>query len=152
VQTFIRLYIRKSYYSTKEKNRGRIENRKVLVFEISEEIRKDYPHSKSIIMVNRERIVKGKISKEVVFYLSDLVLSASKFYNGIRGHWSIENKLHYIKDTVMNEDRANLENKSIAATISILRSFVIMIANVFSKSVTGFQRTYSHNLDLILAL
>jgi predicted transposase YbfD/YdcC len=145
-------FLRDSYCTLNEKNRGRIETRNVRVFEVSAEIQKDYPHSRSVIKVNRERTIKGKKSEEVVYYLSDLTVPAKEFYDGIRGHWSIENKLHYVKDVVMNEDKANLKNKLIAPLLSILRSFVIMIAKLFDKSVTSFQRTYAHNLDLILVL
>jgi len=135
-----------------EKNRGRLETRNVQVFEVSDKIKNDYPHSNSVILVNRERINKGKKSNEIVYYLSDLEISAKEFYDGIRGHWSIENKLHYVKDTVMNEDKANLKNKLLAPILSIFRSFVIMIAYIFSKSVTSFQRTFAHNLDIIRLL
>lgn len=135
-----------------EKNRGRLEKRIVSVYEVSEEIKKDYPHSKSIIMVNRERTHKETTSRETVYYLSDLDGSAKDFHDGIREHWSIENKLHYVKDVVMNEDKANLKNKTIASNLSLLRSFVIMIAHIFTKSVINFQRTFAHNLDLILIL
>ena len=136
-------------YSTSEKNRGRTEIRNVQVFKVSKEIQAKYSHSKSFIQVHRIRINKGIESDETVYYISDLEISAKDFYDGIRGHWSIENKLHYVKDVVMNEDKANMRNKLLAPIISIIRSFVISIARIFSDSVLNFQRTFAHNLAII---
>lgn len=139
----------KEVIAVEERNRGRTETRIVSVYGVSEEIQKDYKHCKSIISVKRIREISGNRSEEVMYYISDMELSAAQFNEGIRGHWSIENRLHYVKDVVMNEDRANMKNKQTATIMSLIRSFVIMIAYVFSKSVTNFQRTYAHNLDLI---
>jgi predicted transposase YbfD/YdcC len=38
------------------------------------------------------------------YYLSNLTMDAADFYKGIRGHWGIENGLHYTKDVVFGED------------------------------------------------
>ena len=136
-------------YRKHEKNRGRIETRTLWVFKVSDEVKNIIPHSNSMILINRKRTIKGKTSYEKVLYLSDLTLSAKEFSDGIRGHWAIENRLHYVKDVVMNEDKANMKNKLIAPIISLIRSFAISIAYVFDKSVTSFQRTYAQNLALI---
>jgi len=140
------------YHITNEKNRGRTEKRTVEVYPVSEEIKKNYPHCNTLIRIMREREAKGRSSKEVFYYISDLNHSAEEFSVGIRGHWAIENSLHYVKDKVMIEDKANLKNKLIAPNISLLRSFVITIAYLFDKSVTNFQRTFAHNLNLLLIL
>lgn len=139
-------------FTKTELNRGRLENRILECFKVSQEIKAKYPHSKTVILVNRERICNNKLSQEKVYYLSNQSLSSEEFYKGIRGHWSIENKLHYVKDVVMNEDKANLKNKLIASIFSILRSFVITIAKFFLYSVTSFQRTYAHDMQLIKLL
>ena len=47
-----------------------------------------------------------KTSTEVVYYLSTKKLSAKEFYQVIRNHWKIENKLHYVKDVIFNEDKS----------------------------------------------
>jgi predicted transposase YbfD/YdcC len=38
------------------------------------------------------------------YYLSSLDWSASQFSDAIRGHWLIENRLHWVKDVTLNED------------------------------------------------
>jgi len=136
-------------YNKSEKNRGRIESRAVSTYEVSKEVKKQYPHCKQIIKVNRTRIVKGKETNITLYYISDLELSAESFYKGIRNHWSIENNLHWVKDVVMLEDKSNMSNKLIAPILSLFRSFIIMIARYFSYGVTNFQRTYAHDIEFI---
>lgn len=131
-----------------EKNRGRLEHRQLKVFEASPEIKLEYPHCNSVICINRARLLKDKESKETHYYLSDLSISAEEFFKGIRGHWSIENNLHWVKDVLMDEDKANMRNKQISSTLSLLRSFVITLSSIFSGSLTQFQRDYAHNMDL----
>lgn len=138
----------KSHFDKIEMNRGRIEYRHLTVFKASPEVQAEYPHCKSVIYIKRERLNKNKESQENHYHLSDLELSAEDFMKRIRGHWSIENKLHWVKDVVMNEDKANLKNKQIGSILSLLRSFVISLASIFSKSLTNFQREYAHNIDL----
>lgn len=40
------------------------------------------------------------------FYVSSATMSAARFADAIRAHWGIENRLHWILDTVFDEDRA----------------------------------------------
>ena len=131
-----------------ENNRGRIEHRQLKVFEASSEIKSEYPHCNSVICINRARLLKDKESQETHYYLSDLTISAEEFFKRIRGHWSIENNLHWVKDVIMDEDKANMRNKQISSTLSLLRSFVITLASIFTGSLTKFQREYAHNMDL----
>ena len=41
--------------------------------------------------------------QESHYYLSSLDWSASQFSDAIRGHWLIENPLHWVKDVTLNE-------------------------------------------------
>lgn len=138
----------KDYFEKIEKNHGRIEHRQLTVFEVSPEIKSEYPHCNSVICMKRARLLKDKESEETHYYLSDLKISAEEFFKYVRGHWSIENKLHWVKDAIMDEDRANMKNKQIGSILSLLRSFVITLASIFTGSLTKFQRDYAHNMDL----
>lgn len=144
--------LRTGFYSTIEKNKGRIEYRSSETFKTSEAIQKNYPHAKSIIKSTRETLIKERETKVVIYYLSDLALTPEEFHKGIRGHWSIEIKLHYVKDVVMNEDRGHLKDKNLATIFSLIRSYVISIAKIFDNSVTNFQRTYAHNPNFLSIL
>ncbi|RLC03376.1 MAG: hypothetical protein DRI57_29165, partial [Deltaproteobacteria bacterium] len=53
--------------------------------------------------------------------------SAELFAQGIRGHRHVENRLHCVKDVVMNEDGSGIRNVNAAADMSVFRNIVINI-------------------------
>jgi predicted transposase YbfD/YdcC len=135
------------YHKTAEKNRGREETRIIHVFEPSEEIINYLPHIQSVVRVKRICKTKEKTSEEIIFYICDAKYSAKQFNKGIRGHWSIENQLHWVKDVVMLEDKSPIRNKLTAAIISLLKTQIIELAYIYSKSVINFQRTIAHDIE-----
>ncbi|MEH1872830.1 hypothetical protein [Nostoc sp.] len=56
---------------------------------------------KSLIRVKKTGTRGDKPYHEVVCYINSLIHPAREFACGIRGHWSIENRLHWIKDVVL---------------------------------------------------
>jgi predicted transposase YbfD/YdcC len=138
------------YDKTVEKNRGRKETRIIHVFNPTQEILAYMPHIKAVVKVRRMREIKGKISEEIVYYISDVKHRAKKFNQGIRQHWSIENKLHWIKDVIMNEDKSGIRNKIIAPNVSILKSLVIELAYLNTNSIINFQRSIAHDVAQML--
>jgi hypothetical protein len=52
----------------------------------------------------------------------------SQFHAIIRGHWSIENRLHWVKDVTFNEDAAPQRGRFAAANWSVVRNFFMTIA------------------------
>jgi predicted transposase YbfD/YdcC len=54
---------------------------------------------------------------------------------GIRSHWHIENKFHYVKDVMMREDKECTSNKAAAANLALLRSLAFNILKTKNKSI-----------------
>ena len=52
-------------------------------------------------------------------------ISPKALADTIRGHWTIENKLHYRKDRTLDEDRSQVRGKSIARIMSMMRNLAI---------------------------
>ncbi len=74
---------------------GRIEIRRCYVeskLDLLDDLR-SWPSCQSVIMVEASREIKGVVSHQTRYYLSDLVLSAAHFNGAVRHHWSIENPL-----------------------------------------------------------
>jgi predicted transposase YbfD/YdcC len=70
--------------------------------------------------------MKGLKSKEIRYYISDENITDARYYNSlVRGHWSIENQLHWHLDVTFREDacRARIENAP--ENLSILRKFAL---------------------------
>lgn len=64
---------------------------------------------------------KGKEHHEQRFYICSLGIEAKKAAEMVRGHWSIENKLHWMLDVTMGEDDSTKRSANSAANYSIFR-------------------------------
>jgi len=83
--------------------------------------------------VERLREEKGKKSETASYYISSLEPEdAEKFNIGIRGHWSIENQLHWVKDVIQNEDKAGIRRSNGIENLSILKNTAI---NIVRKNI-----------------
>ncbi len=85
--------------------------------------RQDWPGLKGLGMVRRMRTVKsGETSVEVHYYLSGMTQGkAERFAQGIRNHWAVENKLHWILDVAFDEDRCRARMGHAAENFAIIR-------------------------------
>lgn len=115
-------------------NKGRLELRITSVCNI--EPIKDWESIKSFIMVERVISSKKGLSQEKSYFISSLDdKNGSEFFaKGIRGHWSIESSLHYVKDVVFKEDDSKIVKGSAPENMSIFRNIAI---NIFRKN--GFK-------------
>lgn len=87
----------------------------------------------SFIMVERKRVGPDKTSLERHYYISSLEASGKEFARYIRGHWSIENNLHWMLDATFHEDKSLISTGHAPENLSILRK----IALAFLKKDTG---------------
>ena len=98
---------------TLDADNGRIETRRAWVlWDIKHlgAMAKDWPGLRSLVMVERTREVNGKVSVEVHYYISSLDArrTAAQFLEYIRGHWSVENNLHWQLDVSFDEDQRRI--------------------------------------------
>ncbi len=99
-------------HRTDESMHGRTTTRLTQVYRILPQSLPDWACAKNIIVVTRSGTRwEGKKSRrqliefqEEHYYLSSLDWSACQFSDAIRGHWLIENRLHWVKDVTLNED------------------------------------------------
>jgi predicted transposase YbfD/YdcC len=92
---------------------GRIETREVWTIwnpKLLGALAKEWPGVKSLVLVERTREVHGKVTKERHYYISSLDArrSAGQFLHYTRGHWSVENNLHWQLDVSFNEDQRRI--------------------------------------------
>ncbi len=136
-----------------EKNRGRTTCRLVSVFADLHGIDFDWLGAKSCIQVERIGIRSGKQYLQTSYYISSLVAKAMTFAEGIRQHWGIENRLHWVKDVIFGEDAAPFSNSNAATNWSIIRNIAINIARMSGyDSLTKAERFLAHDIDQLFSL
>jgi predicted transposase YbfD/YdcC len=114
-------------FSQSERNRGRAEQRRVAVYRAPSQVDPDWVELRRVLYVERSGVRDGEPYHRVGYYMSSLVADAQCFAQGLRGHWLIENQLHYVKDVQANEDGSGIRSKSGAATLSLLKSIVLTL-------------------------
>jgi predicted transposase YbfD/YdcC len=93
-----------SHASVLDTSHGRTVERSVSVFDAPAHLLVKWIGLKSVIMVGRTGTRAQQPFTETVYYLSCQSLSAPTYLNLIRGHWGIENRLHWVKDVTFSED------------------------------------------------
>jgi predicted transposase YbfD/YdcC len=93
-----------SYASVVEDSHGRSVERSVSIFTAPAELLTKWIGLQSVIMVHRTGNRAQKPFTETVYYLSSQSLPADTYMTLIRGHWAIENRLHWVKDATFGED------------------------------------------------
>ena len=84
-----------------------------------------FPQLVTIGMVE-SRIERGdKIETERRSYISSRALSAADFAEAVRGHWGIENSLHWTLDVTFNEDLSRLRTGHGAKNMAVVRHFAL---------------------------
>lgn len=80
---------------------------------------------RSVGVVEGRREIKGKTSVERRYYLSSLKADAEQFARAVRGHWSVENQLHWVLDVVFGEDQSRARTGNAAENLAATRRLAI---------------------------
>lgn len=125
------------HFETIDKDHGRIEKRTYSVIDADElSMKKKWLGIKSIGRVIRERIIGSKTESETIYYVMSIEADAKLFEKCSRGHWRIENSLHWCLDVVFREDGNRYRNRAGAQNLSAIRKAVLALLKQ-DKSVKG---------------
>ena len=69
----------------------------------------------------------GRTTRSVRYYLSSAELSAARFAQLVRGHWHIENGVHWVLDTTFDEDRARNRKDHGPENLAIIRKLALNV-------------------------
>jgi predicted transposase YbfD/YdcC len=119
-----------SSFSSKEMNRGREEIRNYLMLtDVAKQIDplEKWERLTSIGMVESIRVVNGKTSIETRYFINSLKNDAQKLAQAIRGHWSVENSLHWVLDVAFKEDGSRIRKDNAPANFAVLRHIAVNI-------------------------
>ena len=138
------------FFQTIEKNHGRVETRRYWQSTDLDwfEDRPLWKGLKSIGMVESIRSVKGKSSIERRFFLSSLPRDAKRFAKSVRGHWGVENALHWSLDVTFKEDDSRARTMNAAQNVATLRRIALnLVKKTPRKNVSLRQKLLLAALD-----
>jgi hypothetical protein len=106
--------------------------------------------------LTRQRTVKGVTTEEVVYGITSLKpeeATAKRLLGLTRGHWGIENKLHYVRDVTLGEDGCRVRKGTAPQVLAAVRNVVIhLLAGVEAASCAAAIRRLNNHPEEALAL
>ena len=131
---------------TVEKDHGRLETRRY--YQSAEldwfEDRAKWAGLQSVGLVEAVREVGGKKTVERRYYLTSLPLGAETFARAVRGHWSVENQLHWVLDVQMREDQSRARAGYAAENLAPLRRLAL---NLLQREKTKKRGVHGKQLN-----
>jgi predicted transposase YbfD/YdcC len=106
---------------------GRHEERYVTVIGAPEGLPADWPDVAAVVEVDREREVGGKRTVTTHYYLSSYAGTAAEFGRWVRGHWGIENGLHWVLDVVFREDDSRVRAGHAGENLAMVRRAAVAL-------------------------
>lgn len=116
-------------YETTDSGHGRIETRTYTIIKNPTTLQqKDlWAELKVIGMCVARRVVKDKESVEVRYFIGSRLASAKKYGITLRGHWGIENNLHWQLDVSFDEDSNRVSKRHGAENLALLRKLALTL-------------------------
>jgi predicted transposase YbfD/YdcC len=116
-----------------DKGHGRIETRAVSVLRQVDWLDGDrrfpgelrFVDARAIVRVEARTELKDRSRFDARYYITSSARSAAEFAEAIRGHWGIENKLHWTLDVTFQEDLSRLRKGHGAQNMALVRKFAI---------------------------
>jgi predicted transposase YbfD/YdcC len=121
---------RQQSHSTQQtRGHGRVETRWCDAVPVPKTLRHrdDWKDLRSICRVTRVWTERGEEKSEVRYFISSLPADAPVLAKAIRGHWGIENGLHWVLDMYFAEDKSRARTEHAAANLAVLRRWVLTV-------------------------
>lgn len=113
--------------TTQDKGHGRLETRTIeTLTQVPPWL--DWPGAKQVCRLTRTRTLKGQTSVEIVLAITSLTrlrASATQLLAVARTHWSVENRLHYVRDVSLGEDACRVRSGHAPQNLAALRNLVL---------------------------
>jgi predicted transposase YbfD/YdcC len=105
---------------------GRHEQRHVQVVTVDGLL---FPHARQVLRIQRRRRLYGakKWSSETVYAITDLPAEqadAAEIAAWARGHWTVENTVHWVRDVVFGEDKSQVRTRNTPAVLAAVRDLI----------------------------
>ena len=142
---------------TWDRRRGRVEHRLIRVStEMNTYLAPTWPFVAQVAQLTRIVTKKGATTTEIVYLITDLEplqASPDRLLALVRGHWSIENGSHSVRDVSFQEDRSRLRTGNAPQLLAACRNLALtLIHRSGSSQVSATRRSFSYHPEQALAL
>ena len=117
-------------HQTTDTGHGRTDERHYVLTKLPQDspLKRQWPGLAAVGMaVRTTRRADGTTTGDVRYFISSAFPSGRRFAEAVRGHWSIENSLHWVLDVTFDEDRSRTRKRRIADNLAWLRRFAISL-------------------------
>ena len=116
-----------------DKGHGRVEERRVAVLREVDWLTTDrrfpgemrLPDVAAIVRVETVAHLAGKSRTDTRYFISSATLTAERAAEAVRGHWGIENRLHWVLDVLFRDDQSRLRTGHGATNMAVVRHFAL---------------------------
>jgi predicted transposase YbfD/YdcC len=118
----------------------------------------DFPYVRQVFAIERTRrkLNGSLLSHEVIYGVTSRAAekaSPAQVLAFNRGHWSIENKLHWVRDVTFDEDRSQVRKGRGAHLMATLRNISISLLRLAgAKNIAAALRRGARNMGQALRL
>lgn len=117
----------------------------------------DWPGLAQVGRLERTVTVGGEVTVEVQYLISSVPrqqADAATLLRWTRGHWGIENRLHYVRDATMGEDASRVRSGSGPQVLAALRNAALSHLRLsgVTNIAAGLRRNAARVRDLLVGL
>lgn len=121
-------------FETQDKKHGRLEQRRIWTSTALNDF-VDFPYVAQVARIERTRqqVSSGKLETEVVYLVTSLSAaeaSPERLLALNRGHWEIENRLHWVRDVTFAEDQSQIRTGAGPRMMAMLRNLAISLVRL----------------------
>ena len=135
---------------------GRIETRTTTVIHDVKWLqeRHHWPGLNGVVIVESRREINGKIELETRYYITSLAMLAALLGPVVRGHWAIENSLHWVMDMVFRDDECRVRTEHAPANFTTIKHMALnLLRRPASKlSLRGRRKAASWDDEFLASL
>lgn len=116
--------------TTKEKGHGRVEQRYYYHAPLPDSLQPFAKQWQGLATIGQAISITWRDGKEVSdvrYYISSLSLGVKRFAQAVRGHWGIENSLHWVLDVTMHEDQSRIRKDHGPENFALLRRLAVSL-------------------------
>lgn len=117
----------------------------------------DWPHLAQVCRLERLVARRGKTSQEVAYAVTSLGpdrASPKRLLTLWRGHWGIENRLHWVRDVTFDEDRCQVRSGAAPQVMAAIRNLTISLLRLAAHPniAAALRRHAAHPADALALL